>query len=109
VEIAKARIDYWAKQPKQLGLLDDIPPEKPKGRWPANVALSHLEGCELVGTKRVKSGDGKDWSQEKTHGTGEGATYLGTKPTGQHYGEEIVEDWRCVEGCPVAELDKQSA
>ena len=82
--------------------------ENTSGRWPSNLLLSHSPDCERVGTKRVKSGDGKDWSQEKTHGTGNGATYFGKKPTGQHYGLETVDAYRCAPGCPVRELDAQS-
>ena len=69
------------------------------GRWPANVVLSHTvfcddtcaEGCPVAELDRqsgnIKAGDGKDWSQQKAHGTDNGATYLGKKPTGLHYSD----------------------
>jgi len=55
------------------------------GRWPSNLILQHSPECVLNGTKKHKS--------------------LGyTKPDGT----ETVEDWDCVEGCPVRKLDEQS-
>jgi len=55
------------------------------GRWPANLILQHSPECVLSGTKKHKT--------------------LGyTKPDGT----ETVEDWDCVEGCPVRKLDEQS-
>jgi site-specific DNA-methyltransferase (adenine-specific) len=84
-----------------------------QGRWPANVILSHAEGCVCTGTKRVKSGN---------HGTAPGGfnptggTLYGkgdaTKDVSGGYaaadGLELVEAWQCVEGCPVRLLDAQS-
>jgi len=52
--------------------------KQPTGRWPANFILFH-HACELK--KRAKD---------------------------QHRGEETLENWACVEGCPVKELDQQS-
>ena len=52
------------------------------GRWPTNVILSHSQGCEMVGRRQV----------------------CGTNNTDA----ETIEPWRCVAGCPVAELDRQS-
>lgn len=107
------------------------------GRWPANVALSHSEGCRQVGTKSVESdgrylgGKGSDGAVLTT-GLRRGATRkvrgassvssprdyaassykVGEQPLHAAYagpdGLEEVEAWDCVEGCPVAELDRQS-
>jgi hypothetical protein len=52
----------WSGHVAQVG--SDIQMYKEKGRWPANLILTHLEGCTSQG-----------------------------------------EDWACVEGCPVKELD----
>lgn len=84
------------------------------GRWPANVVLSHLPECEQVGTRRVKSGTAVNRNRpaersrydasnyEIRMGPGEDATYADPD------GTETVTAWRCQEGCPVAELDRQS-
>src|SRR4051794_24019466 len=86
----------------------------PLGRWPANVVLSHTEGCELLGSKKVKKAGtraGVSSDNAGEHGTGDGATYLAQKPSGAHYGDpdgtETVEAWECAPGCPVAALDAQ--
>lgn len=50
----------------------------PKGRWPANVLMTHDERCELVGTNPGPNG------------------------------LETAADWRCAEGCPVRMLDEQA-
>lgn len=80
------------------------------GRWPSNLVLSHAEGCELRGMKRVQSGPASYIAGTQTWGYGSVGTPVGT--VSGHYadadGLETVEDWRCVEGCPVAELDRQS-
>ena len=55
---------------------------EPGGRWPANLILQHLDGCQRDGTKRVT-------------GT--------TKPCVRG-----VANWICVEGCPVKALDEQT-
>lgn len=81
------------------------------GRWPANVTLEHAEGCEPMGTKRVSAA---------AHAAPSGPTLVGHgfTPRGKNRGDtarhaddeglETVETWRCVDGCPVAELDAQS-
>jgi hypothetical protein len=113
------------------------------GRWPANVALSHLSsrcclgcdgtgvdgdgesqiecpecggsgelgGCERVGERRVKTN-----VATKGHvGTTDSSSlygFGGGDETPRGYadpdGLETVPAWACVEGCPVAELDRQS-
>jgi DNA modification methylase len=82
------------------------------GRYPANLALSHSPDCERVGTRRVKTsvyvGRNRDGSQVANQVLGprrkdtKDATYADAD------GTEEVQAWQCVEGCPVAELDRQS-
>lgn len=59
------------------------------GRWPANVVHDGSDEVEEAFAEFgvTKGGDGKDWSREKAHGTGESVTYFGVKPTGQHYSD----------------------
>jgi len=84
---------------------------QPNGRWPANFILTHLEGCELKGTKKVKSNG--HWTQKANIGSFyEGGWSRqdideGNKMSDEQ-GKETVENWDCVEGCPVIELDRQS-
>jgi DNA methylase len=85
-------------------------PVEPPGRWPANLALSHAEGCRQVGTRRVQSSEGVI---KRASAAGYAPNALGAenRPTGTPmvgYGLETVEAWDCAPGCPVAELDRQS-
>lgn len=65
----------------------DSPRHDARGRWPANLAFSHLPGCREVGTRRVK----------------------GSHPVGTpRDGLETVAAWECAGGCPVAMLDGQA-
>jgi hypothetical protein len=82
-----------------------------EGRWPANFILTHLDGCEIKGTKKVKSGTAY---QDKRAGINHvysanlGPNVKGKAGYADEEGKEEVADWACVEGCPVIELDQQS-
>lgn len=83
----------------------------PKGRWPANLILSHHPDCVCVGSKKVKgtfTGNGDARVGENSKGA---VTPIrrgtGVDRTDQD-GLETVEAWQCVDGCPVKELDKQA-
>ncbi len=87
----------------------DEPMEATDGRWPANVILSHLPECEVIGEVEVAS-DGH-WP-----GARPGSAAV-AGPVG-HAGQdglderasrgEVVEVFECAAGCPVAELDAQT-
>jgi len=87
-----------------------------KGRWPSNLVLAHAPGCKRVGSKKVKgshavAADGKTVA-DKTYSTPMNVySPLPDRPVTSHVGEdglEMVENWQCIEGCPVRELDEQS-
>lgn len=89
--------------------IDKVPHDG--GRWPANLVLSHLPECEPIGERRVR-GTGGGWN-----GLGEDGKRLiygdkGWNPDGINRqaadGYETITDWRCVEGCAVAALGRQS-
>lgn len=85
--------------------------EQPSGRWPANFILNHLEGCELKGTKKVKSDGNHTYKAPQDGGTIKlGLKDLPSKgnPHADENGEAQVADWACVEGCPIKILDEQS-
>lgn len=80
-----------------------------KGRWPKNVLLEHLPGCEAKGTRRVRSTTPGAPQTESNWGEGGPKRGVGTKPGhGAEDGFETVTAWACTEGCPVADLDRQS-
>ena len=84
-----------------------------QGRFPANFLLSHAECCEYVGMKKIKGISGGGMNRD---GQGENNVY------GKHQGHpqiknvgyadiddmETIEEWKCVENCPVRMLDEQS-
>jgi len=83
------------------------------GRWPANLVLSHHPDCIQKGTKEVKSkcggGDKKHVKGESTTGAyGDFSASNDPVSYGDENGMEQVEDWECVEGCPVREMEDQS-
>lgn len=75
-------------------------------RYPANMVLEHLDGCELVGRKRVKViGCGA----KRQHGDEVGVMGWQCQPHDSFRdadGMEEVDDWLCELGCPVAGLDE---
>lgn len=79
----------------------------PTGRFPANLVLSHHPDCECVGVKKVK-GTGHFPKEIKTASKKFGQCKAGIYGPEKHMGTETVENWNCVDGCPVKELDRQS-
>ena len=79
------------------------------GRWPANVILSHSEGCRCVGTKKIKAITGGCTKFGGSFGNSpEHSITSDQKDYADSDGNETVEDWICVEGCAVRLLDQQS-
>lgn len=82
----------------------------PLGRYPTNLLLQHDEACELLGTRYIKSESGDvaespDLPRRHAYGDRKRTAFAGHA---DEDGMELVEDWACAEGCPVAELDRQS-
>jgi len=75
------------------------------------VLLQHADVCVRAGTRRVTSAGDRGTSKRSSGGllntTGEPRATEGTGYASPD-GTEEVADWRCVDGCPVAELDRQS-
>lgn len=77
-----------------------------RGRWPANLILSHDPRCKMVGERRVRTGTAVG---DLHNASGTNAIYArmrrkGDQPDhgyGDKDGMETVEVWECVEGCPV--------
>jgi DNA modification methylase len=81
----------------------------PSGRYPSHLLLQHSPGCVRVGSKRVAGIVGGEVAIRRG---GVALTTIGTHDHRTGYadadGLETVEEWRCVDGCVVAELDRQS-
>jgi len=82
-----------------------------RGRWPANVVLSHLDECQRLGVKKVKNPSGSITGNEPSkpgqHVYGE---YNQREPFEKHGtdGLEEVIEYDCSPACPVAILDRIS-
>ena len=75
------------------------------GRYPPNLLLSHVEGCVCEGTRQAPRNIGRGNSNPSKRARN--AYGIGVGQSTDTIAES-VEAWRCVEGCPVAELDAQS-
>lgn len=84
-----------------------------KGRWPADLLLSHDPRCILVGTRKVKGcpaeviQGGKDGGGYDP-GSGDGTRRTVFEGYGDENGLEEIDEFACVPGCPVRMLDAQS-
>jgi site-specific DNA-methyltransferase (adenine-specific) len=107
--------DGWSAEPRSAEVPHpDSPRHDARGRWPANVVLQHSPECVCRGTKRVAN-RATPYARSvpaanAVYGAGFGAKAAGEEPTtyAGPDGTEEVEDWACVEGCPVRLLDEQA-
>jgi site-specific DNA-methyltransferase (adenine-specific) len=80
-------------------------PSEALGRWPANLLLTHGEGCRQEGTRAASRNivlrGGGDPDAVSCYGDG----LHGNSTTGV---TETVTAWDCAPDCPVGELDRQS-
>jgi len=93
-----------------------------RGRWPASLVLSHVPpdsdgngGCVRLGTKRVKGIPNRPTNRttdkfgknvyQPTHCRSDNEMSGGCAGPD---GREVVDDWQCVEGCPVRKIGLQS-
>ena len=83
-----------------------------KGRWPANVVLTHHEECVETDEKVVIAGDYRAGSEGRGERPSDfyavGSESGDGKPGGATYGDEEVYLWECHPACPVRLLDEQS-
>jgi hypothetical protein len=80
-----------------------------KGRWPANVILEHLPGCKLLGSHQesfdINHYDGSTQGNFRSYKESDGPKPETLESVGNG---QTVDEWACVEGCPVADVDEQS-
>jgi hypothetical protein len=82
--------------------------EQPSGRWPANFILTHLEGCKLRGTTKIKQGKSSNTLGGADRKVGLYKDGRKKEAENRYRGEEEVAEWDCAEGCPIKILDEQS-
>jgi len=91
------------------GRLQPAAYQQPTRRWPANCALMHPPDCRCVGTRKVATGTAIGAGASSIYGTSMDDKGGGTAGYASPDGTETIEAWDCAPGCPVAELDRQSA
>lgn len=109
VEAIRERGGVMNNSWKNSSDLSGANPAHPLGRWPANVALSHSDGCRIVGTrtehghKGYVNGPGGSSSQFSQKGT----PTTRTEPWAGHPDVE-ADAYECVPDCPIQLLNEQS-
>jgi hypothetical protein len=89
--------------------------KQPLGRWPSNLILQHKPGCRKIGTLVVGKGDPVIDGEDRIGPVHEGYqrpqasmfshTVKGLRRT---LGQETIDQWECIEGCPIRDLGAQS-
>jgi len=82
--------------------------ETTQGRFPANFIMSHHPDCECIGIKKVGSGKQGGYNYKGNVYDVDGFVPNNSPEPNSNYGEEIIEDWKCHEDCPIKILDEQS-
>lgn len=86
--------------------------QPPSGRWPNNVLLQHLPGCQVAGTVILRSRRSETPTEDEGRVDRSQWRIRPTPQTSRGYGgedgTETVEQWACQPGCPIAVLDSQS-
>lgn len=78
----------------------DPRPGEGDGRWPPNVIFQHLPRCRLAGYAEGQPYKIQRYTDgAKVFGGGKGHPYETVNT-----GPDLVEVWKCVEGCPAEEL-----
>jgi site-specific DNA-methyltransferase (adenine-specific) len=79
-----------------------------KGRFPANLILTHHPECKLIGTKEVGSGKFKKTNFRKGGKCEYSIGLNGKKNAPDNYGVQEIDSYACHPECPIRLLDEQS-
>ncbi len=86
------------------------PVKSTKGRFPANILLSHHNDCIFLGTKRIKGV--KSQNPHQASATNKirfnASKIINRRQVTDNDGFEEVEEWNCSTDCPIRILDIQS-
>jgi DNA modification methylase len=100
-EAAKKALGKTVASESETGFSGEVVgTDSSEGRWPANVVLSHLDGCRQVGTASEEVGGGAHATSGFVEGYEKGDGFEGRSV------ESPV--WECEPDCPVRLLDEQS-
>lgn len=106
--------ENWRYKRGEQGNAGEFTP--PIGRWPANLILQHLPGCQESGSAQVGSGrfvpsDGvtrTSTMMSSTKGWNANSLSNSKKNAPNSYGTETVTVWDCQPGCIIPNLNAQS-
>lgn len=91
------------------GMPQDAEGRAARGRWPANVVVSHTEHCRYIGDAQVRSAKPKEARTEiENANTYRVGRMSGLGGHGDADGLERIELWECTEDCPARLIDQQS-
>jgi len=79
-----------------------------KGRWPANVILEHAEGCEIVGVRELPAHTSTERGWHTAYVGGDKKKVIETQTLGDADGTDRSDLWECEEGCPAADLNRDT-
>ena len=79
-----------------------------KGRFPANLLLTHHPVFEYKGEKKVGSGERRKSGYREGGNPDYTVGLNGKKDAPDSYGTETVSDWDCHPSCPVRRMNEQS-
>ena len=81
----------------------------PTGRFPANLILQHLDGCQQNGVRKVKGQHGSGLTQTPAR-SWKNTSKAGINRVGHADadGTETVANWVCESDCPIRALDAQA-
>jgi len=95
---------YGSKRPGDGDVFATNVQSDPKGRWPGNLILQHLDGCRREGTRPAEGYQINRFTDGAKHfGGAAGHPY---EVSTMEAGVEAV--WACASGCPAVALDEQS-
>lgn len=93
-------------------------PSEAEGRWPPNVLLSHSSDCNVIGKRTIPGVKGGGFQPSMTSKGYKGGGFGHPDSRGKRKGnpsspkkgiaDSVVPLFRCIEGCPIREIDKQS-
>jgi DNA modification methylase len=82
-------------------------PGAPNGRRAVNSIFSHTEGCVSRGEIEVSCNAHHSGTKVTGFGSYGGGTTTAHAEASHRPGHEMLEDWACVDGCPVQALNQQ--
>ena len=79
-----------------------------KGRFPANLIMTHHPDCECNGLKKVKGVSSRTERENRSPFESGNSNLVKSNLISDENGEETIEHWECHPDCPIKIMDEQS-